>query len=51
MGAADRPARPILGRELAIFPCIHKLPPGQRNLFMYYDPLNKNMKVFLQENY
>ena len=51
MQAADRPVRLILGRELPIFPCIHKLPPGQRNLFMYYNPLNLNIKVVLQENY
>ena len=49
MRAADRPARPILDQELASLPRTNKIPRGKRTFFMYFDPLNLNMKVFLQK--
>ena len=51
MRATDRPARQILVQELAILSCTHEIPRGKRTFSMSFDPLNPNMKVFLQENY
>ena len=33
MPDADRPAHPIVGRELSVFPCTQKLPP-RKTLFV-----------------